>query len=188
MEKALFSINDFIKQLPKVEKQLLDDEIITKRLKKNEILFDNTKTDNRAYYVVQGLLRKFTLIEAKEITLDFFFRDEIYFPKTLDYKAPTATFLQALEDSVVFQINLERFNTIKSDAPNLANLELKILEMAYLQTINRLETFQTMNATERYVHLLNKSSNIVQHIPLIYVASYLGINNASLSKIRAALK
>lgn len=98
MEKVLFSINDFIKQLPKVEKQLLDDEIITKRLKKNEILFDNTKTDNRAYYVVQGLLRKFTLIEAKEITLDFFFRDEIYFPKTLDYKAPTATFLQALEE------------------------------------------------------------------------------------------
>ncbi|MBL7978520.1 MAG: hypothetical protein JNN12_09270 [Bacteroidetes Order II. Incertae sedis bacterium] len=66
-------------------------------------------------------------------------------------------------------------------------MEYQILEQAYHQSQKRLETFQMMSATERYQNLMDRSPHILQQIPLIYIASYLGINNASLSKIRKTL-
>ncbi|HRQ30180.1 MAG TPA: Crp/Fnr family transcriptional regulator, partial [Saprospiraceae bacterium] len=62
------------------------------------------------------------------------------------------------------------------------------LDKAHAQAAERLQNFQTMNATERYLNLLERNPRIVQSIALTFVASYLGINKASLSKIRSALK
>ncbi len=54
-----------------------------------------------------------------------------------------------------------------------------------IQILERLESLQFHTAEERYMLLLKKSPAILQRVPLKYIASYLGITQVSLSRIRA---
>lgn len=181
-------VSELIYKLPQKDKALLDSFIVAKALKRGELLFDHFATDSSIYYVAKGLLRKYIIKDGNEKTLDFYFTDELYFPHILHPIQTTNCFLQALENSTVFQLDNFKFDKIKIDSFPLVALENRILETALAQTAERLQNFQTMSATDRYTNLLDRNPKIVQKIPLIYVASYLGINNASLSKIRATLK
>lgn len=181
-------ISDRINSLPKEDKQLLDSLIQVKEFKKGHLIFDETAKDNSIYYVVEGLLRKYILKNGNEKTLDFYFADDLYFPIVLHQDKKTNSFLQAIEKTRIYKLDIFKFEKLKITNPKFLELENLILDIAYTQTTEQLENFQTMNATERYVNLLERNSKVVQQISLTYIASYLGINNASLSKIRANLK
>ena len=181
-------ISNRINSLPKEDKQLLDSLIEVKEFKKGQLIFDETEKDNSIYYVVEGLLRKYILKDGNEKTLDFYFSDDLYFPTVLQQNKRTNSFLQAIDKTTIYKLDNFKFEKLKVSNLNLLELENLILEIAYTQTTERLQNFQTMNATERYINLLDRNSKIVQQIALTYIASYLGINNASLSKIRANLK
>lgn len=166
---------------------MLDDVITEKKYAKNQLLFSEEDLDNSIFYVVSGVIRKYILKEEKEITLDLFFAEDVYFPQTTNYTEKTKTWLQAIEDTLVYQINILEFDRIKAQAQELKDMEMKVTEYAYLYAKQRLESFQTMNATQRYLCLLDKRPDVIKNVPLIYIAAYLGINNASLSKIRNSL-
>lgn len=177
-----------IKLLPEEDKLLLDSLIQVKEFKKGELVFDATNFDSNIYYVVKGILRRYILKEENEKTLDFYFSDALHFPTILTQGKRTNCYLQAIDSSIVYKLDSFKFEELKKSKPEVLLLENMILEFAYMQTIERLKSFQTMNATERYLDLLEKDPKIVQYIPLTHIASYLGINNASLSKIRSSLK
>lgn len=59
-----------------------------------------------------------------------------------------------------------------------------IVERSYVDTINRLESLQFHSAEERYLFLTKKFPQIVKEIPIKHIASYLGITQVSLSRIR----
>lgn len=181
-------ISDKIKSLPSHDKELLDLQISVIQIKKGEFAFNQSAFDSSIYYVVNGLLRKYLLKNGNEKTIDFYFKDELYFPHVLTKNKTTNCFLQAIEKTTIFKLNIWEFEKLKKANLKLLELENLILDLALTQSAERLQNFQIMSATERYVNLLEKNPEIVQNIPLIYVASYLGINNASLSKIRANLK
>jgi hypothetical protein len=50
--------------------------------------------------------------------------------------------------------------------------------------VNRVESIQFHSAEERYNSLLHTTPNVLQRVPLKYIASYLGITQVSLSRIR----
>lgn len=181
-------ISDLIKNLPKPDKDLLDSLIHVKQFAKSTLVFSEDTLDNSTYYVENGLLRKYVIKDGNEKTIDFFFTDELYFPPILEPNRRTNCFLQAIDQSTVFKLNNFEFDKIKTESRFLLSLENFILDKAHAQAAERLQNFQTMNATERYLNLLERNPRIVQSIALTYVASYLGINKASLSKIRSALK
>lgn len=61
-----------------------------------------------------------------------------------------------------------------------------LFEREYVNTVKRIESLQFKSAKERYVELL-ETTNYLQKIPLKHIASYLGITQVSLSRIRADL-
>ncbi|HYJ37859.1 MAG TPA: Crp/Fnr family transcriptional regulator, partial [Chitinophagaceae bacterium] len=63
----------------------------------------------------------------------------------------------------------------------------KIFEAAYVDTVNRVEGIQFHSADERYQALLEQAPDVIKRVPLKYIASYLGITQQSLSRIRAAI-
>lgn len=182
------AISTFINRLPEAQKQVLDRLVTVKDCAKGEIVCWAGRPDDTIYYVVSGMLRKYVVRDGDERTLDFFFTDDVYFPVAPAPVRQTDCFLQALEKTTIYKLNNHRFEEVKRENAGLQQLETAILEMAYAQALERLLQFQTMNATERYLALLDRDPRIVQNIPLKLIASYLGINNASLSKIRATIK
>jgi hypothetical protein len=76
------------------------------------------------------------------------------------------------------------FFKLYDDFAEIERLFRKIFEAAYVETVNRIEGIQFHTAEERYKALISEAPNVIQRIPLKYVASYLGITQVSLSRIR----
>ena len=68
--------------------------------------------------------------------------------------------------------------------PDIERLFRKIFESAYVETVNRIEGIQFHTAEERYRALIKEAPNVVKRVPLKHIASYLGITQVSLSRIR----
>ena len=68
--------------------------------------------------------------------------------------------------------------------PEIERLFRKIFETSHVETVNRVESIQFHTAEERYHALLEQAPNIIQRVSLKYIASYLGITQVSLSRIR----
>ncbi|HNV98328.1 MAG TPA: hypothetical protein PKL06_03090 [Chitinophagales bacterium] len=188
MPASSISIKDLIYQLPVEDKSALDAIIIKMEVEKNRVFSGPEMGSKKLYYVVDGLIRKFAILHNKEQTLEFYFSNEVNFPMLLQSQIPLETHLQTVIPSVLFAIRIDQFEQLKSERPAIAKLETVILESAYNQVANRMLMFQSMNATERYHFMLQNAPEMVKLIPLKYISSWLGINNASLSKIRAQLK
>jgi CRP-like cAMP-binding protein len=62
---------------------------------------------------------------------------------------------------------------------------IRIFELAYVQTIQRIENLQFHTAEERYQLLVKDQPEVLRRAPLKFIASYLGITQVSLSRIRA---
>ena len=63
----------------------------------------------------------------------------------------------------------------------------KLIVREYVATVHRAESLQMKTATERYLDLL-RATPLLQHVPLKHIASYLGITQVSLSRIRGGVK
>lgn len=158
-----------------------------KQVKKNETIVQrdyNKVTIN----VIDGILRKYIIKDGKEKTVDLYFPKDLIVTPNINYQSIYPYKIQAIQESVIGIMNMEAYNQWKNKSTRLLNMDIKVMEIALAQNMYRLETFQLMNATERYLELLDRNAHIIQNVPLIHIASYLGINNASLSKIRASLK
>jgi CRP-like cAMP-binding protein len=89
-----------------------------------------------------------------------------------------------LEDAEIVAIKANELFKLYDTFPEIERLFRKIFEAAYVDTINRIEGMQFHSAEERYTALINEAPNVLMRVPLKYVASYLGITQVSLSRIR----
>jgi CRP-like cAMP-binding protein len=139
------------------------------------------------YLVLEGAARIFYYQDEKEVTEYFAFAGELIIrAESLLTGAPTRKAIEALEDSRVLAIDAARLFALFNKHPELERLYRKMLEKAFVHALGRIESLQFKSATERYLELLEQTE-IVKRIPLRHVASYLGITQVSLSRIRASL-
>ena len=94
--------------------------------------------------------------------------------------------IETIEKTIMFTIDANALFRLYDDYHNIERLFRLIFENEFVNAIRRIESFQLKTATERYIELLN-STDWVQKIPLKHIASYLGITQVSLSRIRANL-
>lgn len=172
--------------LSEKEKAELNDLFKVKNLERNEII-EQKNYNKITVKIIDGVLRKFTIKNGKEKTLDLYFKHDLIVTPNFNYQSIYSYKIQALEKSVVSIMNMEAYNQWKNKSTSILKMDIQVMEEALAQNMYRLETFQLMNATERYLELQRRNPKMIQQIPLIHIASYLGINNASLSKIRNSL-
>ncbi|MEQ9221229.1 MAG: hypothetical protein RLO17_24460 [Cyclobacteriaceae bacterium] len=94
---------------------------------------------------------------------------------------------QALSDTSFIAIPSGPLFKLFDQHHQVERLFRKVVERSYVDTINRLESLQFHSAEERYNLLIEKSSAVVREIPLKHIASYLGITQVSLSRIRSSI-
>jgi CRP-like cAMP-binding protein len=92
--------------------------------------------------------------------------------------------IEAIEDTEVLLISFLDLDTIYLQVPLMERFFRKLFENAYINTLMRLNSSQSESADIRYRKLLANQPNLLQRIPLVYIASYLGITPESLSRIR----
>ena len=154
-------------------------------IKKNQDLQPIVHTCKTIYFIKKGVARIYYYMDGIDITEGFFFENSIIARvESLFTGKPSRKAIQILEDAEIIAINANGLFKLYDRFPEIERLFRKIFEAAYVDTVNRIEGIQFHTADERYKALLKEAPNVLQKIPLKYVASYLGITQVSLSRIR----
>ena len=172
------------------EDTLLSLEAVSKSkvFSKGDYLLKAESVCSKSYWVESGIIRKFYLHNDKEITTEFYFKDDLatsYDSYTL--QKPSREYIQALTDTIVNVTDYADFQNIKKAHPQLQELDFLMTEYYALWLEEKVFVLHTQNATQRYQTLLTKSPHIIQQVQLTQIASYLNVSLETLSRIRAKL-
>ena len=137
-------------------------------------------------YVVKGAFRAYlTDNEGKEHTMAFAIEDWwISDYSSLIYQEPATLFVEALEDSILIQIDYQDEQTFLKEIPKLEKFERIITQRSLAFQQKRLLSNFTKSAEERYDEFMSKYAAIAKRVPQYALASYLGFSTEYLSKIR----
>lgn len=137
-------------------------------------------------YVLKGAFRGYLVDpEGKEHTLAFAIEDWwISDYSSLIYQEPATLFVEALEDSVLIQIDYEDQQTMLQQIPALEKFERIITQRSLAFHQKRLLSNLTKTAEQRYDEFMQNYAEISRRVPQYALASYLGFSTEYLSKIR----
>lgn len=154
-------------------------------IKKNKDLQPIGHTCKTIYFIKNGVARIYYFKDGIDITESFFFENSIIARvESLFTGKPSRKAIQILEDAEIIAINSNLLFKLYDTFPEIERLFRRVFEAAYVETVNRIEGIQFHSAEERYKALLNEAPNVLMRVPLKYVASFLGITQVSLSRIR----
>ncbi|MEZ4841062.1 MAG: Crp/Fnr family transcriptional regulator [Flavobacteriaceae bacterium] len=147
------------------------------------------KTANEYYLIERGLFRAFVHnTSGNEITTDFFTDNEFLIEvSSLFQRIPSQENLQALTDSWVWKIEFDVFQELFHKIEGIREWGRAWMSEQLFISKRRSINMITTSAKDRYLALLKEKPIIIQQAPLKYIASYLGITDTSLSRIRKEL-
>lgn len=155
-------------------------------LAKNEHLLTEGKTCRHLYFLEQGALRGYYNLEGKEVTHWFAFAPDFVtsFHSFITQQQAVES-IQLLEGSVLWSISKEAATQLMNQYHEIERLVRIAYENFYLRLEERFVNAQFKTAAERYQQLLEQTPHILERVPLGYIASYLGISQETLSRIRS---
>ncbi|MEG0696760.1 MAG: Crp/Fnr family transcriptional regulator [Algoriella sp.] len=187
MDKSI--INNYFKSLFPIENDVVE-KITTSfcqfELDKNKILIDQNTISTKTYFLEKGYVRSYTLNEDnEEVTTNIFYapcfvNDFLSFFK----KEPTKEIYQTISTCSFWETSLENVQNNFHNIPDFREFSRLLFVINYYKLNDRIIALTSQKAETRYLNLLEKHPDIFQHVPLKIIASYLGVTNSSLSRIR----
>lgn len=183
------AILDKIYELPASSKENITEIITEVEYSKGYCLLKANKVERNIYFIKKGIVRAYTDSSSDEIT--FWFGKEgdtvVSMRSYVDNRKGYEN-IELLEDSILYKLSVADLNNLYAKDIHIANWGRRFAEQELLKTEERLIARQFKTASERYNELMKNSPELLQRIQLSYIASYLGITQVSLSRIRANLK
>ncbi|PKB18917.1 Crp/Fnr family transcriptional regulator [Flavobacterium sp. 5] len=182
----MIKVFQYLFQLTSEECQLLSSLITFRKLKKGSFLIFENQVCNEISFVKSGILRSFFLnSKEEEITNCFTFENEFMtaFSSFITQK-PTDENIQAITDCELEIIDKLAIERLFNSSFRWADIGRRIAENEVVNLHYRIACLQKKSAIERYETLFINHEKYIKHIPLIYLASYLGISTRHLSRIR----
>ncbi|REE27328.1 CRP-like cAMP-binding protein [Winogradskyella pacifica] len=185
----LDQIIDNIYPLTVKSKDLIKASIIKAKFPKGHILFKANKIEKSIYFIKKGIARAYAYSDDNQITFWFGKEgDPIVSMQSYVNNQKGYEDVELLEDCELYELKKEQLQKLFLEDIHIANWGRKFAELEIIKSEKRLISLQFENATQRYLALLNNHPSLLQRVQLSHIASYLGITQISLSRIRANLK
>ena len=152
-------------------------------------VLESGKIEKDIFFIKKGIVRAYTSVDGIEIT--FWVGKEgatLVSMKGYVNNEPGYETMELMEDSVLYVLERKKLEELISKDLHIANWGRRYAERELLATEERLISMLSAIASERYKELLKKEPDLLQRLPLGNIATYLGITQASLSRIRAQIK
>ena len=140
-------------------------------------------------YINKGCFRRYMIDDhGKDVIINFGFEEWwVGDLESFDNHEPSVYFVQALEDSEVFCIDEKNLKLLFEAVPKFRVFDTQKIEKSHYAMLKRLAMMQSSSPEEKYKSLIEKYPQVFQRVPLHYIASYLGIEPESLSRLRKRL-
>lgn len=183
------TLPDFLNNIVAFPPEELDDitsHFEKETVKKNSILVKEGQICSKLYFIEKGVGRSYYLKEdGKEITQWFFIENKFMSSvESFFQQAPSLYYLEMLEDSVVYSISRENIDLLFARYHNMERFGRLLSTEMLTRVVDKLNALQFQTAKERYDYMLTEFPNISTKVPLGYIASYLGMTQETLSRIR----
>jgi CRP-like cAMP-binding protein len=190
MEKA--SLAHFINQLIPISIEVLD-EITSKfeerTIPKHHFFLSEGEFSKEYLFLESGFMRAFTLdVDGNEVTTNFYAGNNVVFEVSSFFtQTRSKENIQALTDCKGYVISFEQLNMLFHSLPQFREFGRGLLVKGFVALKERTFSLINQTAEQRYAHLIQSKPEIFQHAALKHIATYLGITDTSLSRIRKDL-
>jgi CRP-like cAMP-binding protein len=157
-----------------------------KDFSKDDMILKSGKTCNEYYYLEDGYARAYTYdLDGNDVTTAFYTSNQVICELFSFFKrVPSRENIQALSDCKTWYLTFDGLQEVFHSLVEFREFGRTILINSYAMLKQRMLSTLHETAEERYGNLLRTNPEIFQHAPLKQIASYLGITDTSLSRIR----
>jgi len=153
---------------------------------KNDYLLKEGQVEKKYWFVESGFVRSYIIdVEGNDITFNLFASGDVVIDyPSIFFFAPTRENIQALTDCVCWEIDFECFQLLFNDIVNYREQQRGLLVGSYFALKQHSISLIADQAKDRYLKLLKDKPQIIQNVSLKHIATFLGITDTSLSRIR----
>ncbi len=154
-------------------------------LKKGVILVKEGQHSDKAYFIVNGSARAYYLNDGKDVTDWFAFENDfICAINSFFQNIPSPHFIETIEDTTLLVISRDQIMKLSDKYHDFERLTNRVATKTMLKLQARVVSMQFQSAQQKYQNILLAYPNITQRVPLMHIASYIGITLETLSRIR----
>lgn len=166
---------------------LTDFQTIMKKesFSKKHILHKEGTICNHLFLVEKGIARSFYHKDGKDITAHFAIeKGTITAIDSFIQRKNSRYNIELLEDSEIISISHQDMHKLLQEKPHYEKYIRIFLEQIYIDLAERIEDLLFHTAKERYDKLVENTPNLLQRVQLKHIASFIGITQETLSRIR----
>ena len=183
--QKLIKILDNYTSISEQTKTALNQIVLKKEFSKGHILLQQDKVCKSLYLIESGFLRGLNFQDGKDKTLWFASENDIVTSMySFISQKPSHEMIEVMDKSILYCITYEELQNLYKANPELNLIGRLLTEKYYIELEERALSLQFQSAEERYRHLLKNKPTLLQKASLGQVASYLGISQETLSRIR----
>ncbi len=180
---------EYILQFGNLNKQQIDlirQKARETELSKGEYFSEAGKIPRQVGFVIEGIFRFCYYNNKGEEITDYFIDENHFVTDYLNFDANLAAseYVQAVTDCRLLVFSKQDWTDINNTIVDWDKIVTKIVQKCLMQKIESRSPLVSEDATTRYLSFIQKFPALVNRVPLSYVASYLGITQQSLSRIR----
>jgi CRP/FNR family transcriptional regulator, anaerobic regulatory protein len=187
LESLLAHLHQIKPLEPALHSRLINDLEIVEVPKKTMLLRDGQVADY-LYVVLSGLLRSFYIKDGAEVCSRFMKENHIVVSVNSFYvRKPGYEFIETMENSTLARIHYDKLQQLYKDHDSFNYTARVLTEQYFALSEQRLYLLRKQKAEERYLFFLENYADLMNRVPLQYIATFLGMNLETLSRIRKKL-
>lgn len=160
-------------------------KLIKMSFSKNQIILKTGQTENYLSFIERGIIRYYIQGDENDLTFAFVFSNN--FMSGYDSfltRTPSTYNIEALTDTILWRISFQDLQDVYIHTQIGNIIGRKASEELFIKKSKREISLLSENAEQRYQNLFTEQPHLFQHIPLKYIASYIGVTPQALSRIR----
>lgn len=178
-------IESVVEHFPESDRKLLEQISSVKLYEKNEYILEQGKYCNHLWFINSGAVKAFESIDGAKRVTHFFFKNN-FFTNYYCWVTPHTSDIsfQAVQDCELIIIDQKKLMSLCEKHHIFDTIGRKIAENVYVQEFQLRKLLLNCNAIQRYEYLEQNNPEVFQHFPLKDIASFIGVTDVSLSRIR----
>jgi CRP-like cAMP-binding protein len=185
MDKKLLDYFSKIMPISKEEADAIAATMIIKNYTKGDILLKEGQISMEAYFVLEGCVRQYNIVDGEEKTSNFFTEEQwVISLNSFSNSIPSTHYMACSTDAILVVGNREKEEDLYHRFPRLETISRKVMEKVFSEQQEIMSCYTAYTAEQRYLKLLESRPELFQIIPQFQIASYIGVKPESLSRIR----
>ncbi|MAI85670.1 MAG: hypothetical protein CMF99_00530 [Candidatus Marinimicrobia bacterium] len=170
------------------EFSILEDLTNKKKYRKGDTILKAGQVAENIIFLNFGIVSSVYIQKTKKFIRDFYFSPHIFTEQeSFEKQIPAKFSIICVTDISCHLMSKDNLENAYNRIPNLKGIANDLLFTGFVNISNRLESLLTLNPERRYLKLLNENPKLLHEIPLKMIASYLGVTDVALSRIRSRI-